>query len=358
MMPFFVRDLQRDSDCTDFANSNHKKITVVKQEEKFEGDGRFNTACVRCGMQAERPEYVATLLQACDRGTGQTLDLRLSAGLFFWGRSATCLLPREIDAELRRASLTCQLLPLVPNVLRRISYGVLVDSAMRIAALKPAVAPIEAKLHEAVNSQYPSVAYVDNTTMQGNLAAVSSACLVTGATSMAFPTPGFAIPGFVTGVSADTSAEAILANDAGWSPEMNRTSLIQRTESERSIEYKGTEPQPYSDGSPKRSESRSSWLRRTESESVIGPKETDSPLLSSDCSPNAASRFLSSLSSSAKRPFQKRPSQGSLSSPGNTALLNLIQANSLADSKEIGNPHTETEIREVAESNGTKDTFS
>ena len=301
-------------------------------------------------MQAGRPESAATVLQACDRGTGQTLDLRLSAGLFFWGRSATCFLPREINAELRRASLTCQLLPLVPNVLRRISYGVLVDSAMRIAALKPAVALIE-----AVNSQFPSV---DQTTMQGNLAAVSSACLVTGATSIAFQTPGFAIPGFVTGVSADTSAEAIPANDAGWSPEMNRTSWIQRTESEQSIEYKGTEPLPYSDGSPKRSESRSSWLRSRESESGIGTKETDPPLPSCDGSQHAASRFLSSLSSSAKRPFHRRPSQGCLSSPGNTALLNLIQANSLADSKEIGNPHTETEIRAVAESNGTKDTFS
>ena len=52
----------------------------------------------------------------------------LSAGLFLWGRSATRWLPGELDSELRRASLTCQILPAFPAVLQRVEYDALVGS--------------------------------------------------------------------------------------------------------------------------------------------------------------------------------------------------------------------------------------
>ena len=77
----------------------------------------------------------------------------LSAGLFLWGNSATRWLPAELNAEMRRASLTCRLLPEFPAVLNRIDYSALVGSssgalrsagppeAIGVAEITPAVLP-------------------------------------------------------------------------------------------------------------------------------------------------------------------------------------------------------------------------
>lgn len=187
----------------------------------------------------------------------------LSAGLFLWGNSATRWLPAELDAELRKASLTCRLLPEFPAVLNRVNYSALVGSTS--GALRTAGPP------EAIGG--------------------------------AEITPA-AIPGALAATSNCDNAF-----DAGWSCRRPTfTGLFRRS----SI---GEDPMHNSSG------------RKQSSSEKPGPDAEKSPGQTPESSPKKLSLIAKSLAFSTSRKDPKRHlSIGSAGSPAsNQALLSLIE---------------------------------
>ena len=85
----------------------------------------------------------------------------LSAGLFLWGRSATCVLPAQVPAELRRLALVSRLTAQEPCVLQRIPCSVLAGSTLNGRGVEASTADLISAppLPGALNTEVDCSAY-------------------------------------------------------------------------------------------------------------------------------------------------------------------------------------------------------